>query len=106
MGAGAKIAVVGCGHVGTVTAASLAELGHDLIGVDVNADLVNALNRGDVPFIEPGLDELFRKHLAAGKLSFTTSYEEALAEAEFVFLCVNTPAAPVLVAGEIGRAHV
>lgn len=92
MGAGAKIAVVGCGHVGTVTAASLAELGHDLIGVDVNADLVDALNRGDVPFIEPGLDELFRKHLAAGKLSFTTSYEEALAEAEFVFLCVNTPA--------------
>src|SRR5690349_9927172 len=89
---GARIAVVGCGHVGAVTAACLADLGHHVIGVDVNADLVAGLNEGRIPFIEPGLDDLFHKHLATGALRFTTSYEEALAAAGFIFLCVNTPA--------------
>jgi UDPglucose 6-dehydrogenase len=87
-----QVAVVGCGHVGTVMAACLSELGHNVKGVDVDATLVARLQGHDVPFIEPGLSELVGKNLSEGHLSFTTSYSEALDGAEFVFLCVNTPA--------------
>lgn len=86
-----RIAVVGCGHVGTVMAACLAELGHHVEGVDVDAALVENLNAGRVPFIEPDLPELVASNREAGRLHFTTSYPEALHGAEFVFLCVNTP---------------
>ncbi len=87
-----RVAVVGCGHVGTVTAVSLAELGHQVAGVDVDPNLVASLNGRSVPFVEPGLSELLTRNLEAGRLAFTTSYDEATREAEFVFLCVNTPA--------------
>ena len=86
-----RIAVAGCGHVGVVTVAALAELGHRVIGVDVDAARVERLGAGDVPFSEPGLAELVRRNLGAGRLAFTTSYEQALAGAAFVFLCVSTP---------------
>jgi UDPglucose 6-dehydrogenase len=86
-----RIAVVGCGHVGTVMAASLAELGHQVVGVDVDAALVEELNGSRVRFIEPGLTELVVANSGRGRLRFTTSYPEALDGAEFVFLCVNTP---------------
>jgi UDPglucose 6-dehydrogenase len=87
-----RVTVVGCGHVGTVTAACLAELGHCVRGVDVDASLVERLQAYDAPFIEPGLDDLIARNGRSGDLSFTTSYEEALEGAGFVFLCVNTPA--------------
>jgi UDPglucose 6-dehydrogenase len=87
-----KVAVVGCGHVGTVTASCLAELGHSVTGVDVDPSLISRLQANDVPFIEPGLDELLVKNATAGRLRFSTSYAEALDGAEFIFLCVNTPA--------------
>lgn len=92
-GAGLRftIAVVGCGHVGLVTAAGMASLGHQVIGLDKNPDLVDQLSRGHVPFLERGLKELTSQGLAEGKLRFTTSYAEALSQARFVFLCVNTP---------------
>ncbi len=86
-----RLAVVGCGHVGVVTAACFAELGHHVVGVDVNKALVDGLSAGHVPFTEPSLTELLVTNAALGRLSFTTSYAEALADAEFVFLCVNTP---------------
>jgi UDPglucose 6-dehydrogenase len=87
-----RVTVVGCGHVGAVTAACLAELGHCVRGVDVDASLVAQLQAGRAPFIEAGLDDLLARHVLLGNLSFTTAYDEALDGAEFVFLCVNTPA--------------
>src|SRR5262245_60775909 len=88
----AQICIVGCGHVGTVTAACLAELGHRVVGVDVNEGLVSSLNQGRAPFLEPGLPDLLERHRASGPVRFTTAYEDALARAAFVFLCVTTPA--------------
>lgn len=88
----AQIAVIGCGHVGLVMAAGLAELGHRVVGVDRSPDLVGLLCSGEVPIRERGLPELVRKGLANGRLSFTTSYDQAVPEAEFIFLAVDTPA--------------
>jgi UDPglucose 6-dehydrogenase len=87
-----RVTVVGCGHVGAVMAACLAELGHCVRGVDVDASLVARLQAGSAPFIEAGLDDLLARHALLGNLSFTTAYDDALNGAEFVFLCVNTPA--------------
>ena len=86
-----RVAVIGCGHVGLVMAAGLAELGHDVYGLDRSKELVKRLVAGDVPILEPGLTELVGKGLAAGRLCFTTSYETAVAHAEFIFLAVDTP---------------
>ena len=88
---GERIVVIGCGHVGLVTAACLAELGHSVVGVDIDAGLVERLRTGVVAVMEPGLASLVVANLAARRLAFTTSYEDALAGATFVFLCVNTP---------------
>ena len=87
-----KLAVVGCGHVGTVTAACFAELGHAVAGIDIDEALIHGLKNFAIPFIEPGLQDLFERNAVSGRLRFTTSYEDALEGAEFVFLCVNTPA--------------
>lgn len=84
------ISVVGCGYLGVTHAAGMAELGHDVIAVDVDAAKISALAGGRVPFFEPGLDELVSRHLASGRLRFTTSYEEA-ATADVHFICVGTP---------------
>jgi UDPglucose 6-dehydrogenase len=86
-----RIAVVGCGHVGAVTAACLAQLGHAVRGIDVIGERIAALSRGEVEFLEPGLAELIVENLASGRLRFTDVYADGLAGAEFVFLCVNTP---------------
>jgi UDPglucose 6-dehydrogenase len=86
-----RIAVVGCGHVGTVTAACLSELGHSVTGVDVDEKLVSRLAAGRAPFVEPTLNELIQDNQTAGRLRFTTSYDVALDGADFVFLCVSTP---------------
>ncbi len=91
---GARIAIVGCGHVGVVMAAGLSHLGHHVVGVDTNQDRVRALLARDVPFEEPGLVELVSEGLDGGRLSFTTSYAEAIPDAEFVLLAVDTPASP------------
>jgi UDPglucose 6-dehydrogenase len=88
----ARICIVGAGgYVGLGYAAALADLGHDVVGLDVAADRVAALNRGAPPVYEPGLEELLARTLAAGRLRFTTAYAEAVPGAEFVFLCVGTP---------------
>lgn len=91
---GNRVTVIGCGHVGLVTAAGLAHLGHSVIGVDVNSDLVATLGAGGVPFVEVGLQELLREGLDSERLSFTADYAEAVREAEFVFLTVDTPSTP------------
>ncbi len=88
---GSRITVIGCGHVGLVMAAGLAELGHQVIGVDRSERLVAQMCSGEVTIRERGLPELVRKGLGNGRLTFTTSYDHAIPDAEFVFLAVDTP---------------
>jgi UDPglucose 6-dehydrogenase len=87
-----KVAVVGAGRSGAVTAACLADLGHTVCAVDVNEARVAELSRGKAPFYEPDLDELLRRNVGAKRLSFTTSFDEAISGAHYVLLSVDTPA--------------
>ena len=88
----ARITVIGTGYLGATHAACMAELGYDVLGMDVDAGKIAALTAGTVPFYEPGLDELLAKHVASGRLRFTTSYAEVAAfGADVHFICVNTP---------------
>jgi len=88
----ARIAIVGCGHVGAVTAAGLAALGHQVRGIDTDPNVIAALSAGTSPFHEAGFSDLLAGELAGGRLRFTDSYEAGLANVDFIFLCVNTPA--------------
>lgn len=87
------IAVLGAGYVGLTTAACLAHLGHDVVVVDVDGERVASLNRGDVPILEQGLDELVQEGLRSQLLRFVTD-ASAVAGVEFVYLCVPTPQGP------------
>jgi UDPglucose 6-dehydrogenase len=89
-----RISVIGTGYLGATHAACMAELGWEVIGVDVDAEKIAELARGRVPFHEPGLSDLLRAQLASRRLRFTTSYEEAAEFADIHFLCVNTPQQP------------
>jgi UDPglucose 6-dehydrogenase len=86
-----KLSVVGTGYLGTTHAAAMAELGHEVLGVDVDETKVERLAAGQLPFYEPGLPELVSKHLATGRLRFTTSIQQAAEFAELHFVCVGTP---------------
>ena len=86
-----RVSVIGVGHVGLVTAGCMAELGHDVVGMDDDATKVALLRAGTVPFHEPGLQELVDRVAAAGRLTFTTRTAEAVRHAEVVFICVGTP---------------
>lgn len=85
-----RISVIGCGYLGAVHAATLASMGHTVVGIDVDAAKVEQLGRGAAPFFEPGLDELLRDGIATGRLSFSTDFAAA-AQAQLHFLCVGTP---------------
>ena len=85
-----RLSVIGTGYLGATHAVCMAELGYDVIGLDVDRSKVDRLNAGEVPFFEPGLDELLRKNIEAGKVRFTTSYDD-IAHADVHFLCVGTP---------------
>ncbi|WP_433728743.1 UDP-glucose dehydrogenase family protein [Nocardia sp. CA-129566] len=86
-----RCTVFGTGYLGATHAACMAELGHDVIGVDIDPGKVAKLSDGVVPFYEPGLEEVLRRNLDAGRLRFTTSYAEAAAHAQVHFLGVGTP---------------
>ncbi len=86
-----KIAIVGTGYVGLVSAACFAELGHTVFGVDIDAAKVEKLKKGESPIYEPGLEELIKKGLKSGLLSFTTDLKEILPHAQIVFSAVATP---------------
>jgi UDPglucose 6-dehydrogenase len=88
-----KVAVIGAGYVGLTTAACLAELGNEVVVVDINSEKVALLQSHppNVPFYEPGLNELVERNAEAGRLRFTTSYEEAVPGAEFAIIAVSTP---------------
>ncbi len=85
------VAVLGLGYVGCVTAACLARLGHNVIGADRDEIKVRNIQAGTAPFYEPGLDEIVRAEVAAGRLSSTTSTAEAIANADVALICVGTP---------------
>ncbi|MDP9427937.1 MAG: UDP-glucose/GDP-mannose dehydrogenase family protein [Actinomycetota bacterium] len=85
-----KISVVGCGYLGAVHAASMAELGHEVVGIDVDERKVATLNEARAPFFEPGFEELLARTLATGRLRFSTDIADA-AGARVHFLCVGTP---------------
>ena len=92
-----RITVIGTGYLGAVHAASMASLGYEVLGMDVNAERIAALKAGRTPFFEPGLDELVAEQVAAGRLTFTDAFADVAAfggedRANTVhFLCVNTP---------------
>ena len=89
-----RIVVVGTGHVGLVTAATLASLGHDVVGVDGDPGVVAGLREGHCPFFEPGLDQLVDEGLESGRLRFEEVPAPPLAGAEVAFICVGTPGRP------------
>ena len=86
-----QICVVGVGYVGLVTGACFADLGNKVCALDVDERRIENLKKGILPIYEPGLDELVKRNMKAGRLTFTTSYAEALKDAEFAFIAVGTP---------------
>jgi UDPglucose 6-dehydrogenase len=87
-----KVAVIGAGYVGLTTALSLAYVGHEVVGVDLDTDKVARLNRGELPFYEPHAKEMLA--LVRERLRFTARYEEAVPQAEVIFIAVGTPSLP------------
>jgi UDPglucose 6-dehydrogenase len=86
-----NICVVGVGYVGLVTGTCFADLGNRVTGVDIVEERIANLNKGILPIYEPGLEEMVKRNVNAGRLKFTTSYAEGLKDADFVFIAVGTP---------------
>jgi GDP-mannose 6-dehydrogenase len=86
-----RISVFGLGYVGSVSAASLAKAGHEVLGVDVSADKVALINAGVSPIVEPGLGALIQEVVARGRLRAATTADEAVATSDIALLCVGTP---------------
>ena len=95
-----KVAIVGAGYVGLTTGACLADLGNDVIVVDIDQAKVEQLRHHGLPFYEPGLQEVVERNTRAGRLSFTTSFAEGIQGSDYAFLAVSTPE------GEGGQADV
>jgi UDPglucose 6-dehydrogenase len=89
---GLRVVVVGTGHVGLITAASLAAIGHDVVGLDSDEEKIDGLRKGICPFYEPDLQALIDQTANAGRLRFDAEPADALKGAEVVFICVGTPA--------------
>ena len=86
-----RLTFVGTGYLGATYAICFAELGYEVMGVDVDEDKIAKLSRGEVPIHEPGLDEIMRRNLAASRVRFTTDHREAADFGDVHFICVNTP---------------
>lgn len=86
-----KIAVIGTGYVGLVTGTCLSETGNDVICVDINEAKVKQMQAGQVPIYEPGLDVLFHRNIAQGRLTFTTDLAHAIKDAQIIFMALPTP---------------
>ena len=110
-----KITIIGTGYVGLVSGACLAELGNDVMCMDVDETKIGMLKRGEIPIYEPGLDALVKRNAAAGRLRFTTDHAESARHGEVQFIAVGTPPDEdgsadlqyvLAAARKIGRAHV
>ncbi|KOG87104.1 UDP-glucose 6-dehydrogenase, partial [Streptomyces varsoviensis] len=86
-----RVSVIGCGHLGIPHAAGMAEIGHEVIGVDTDQAKIDTLNQGESPIYEADLPDLLARHTASGRLRFTTSLAEAAENADVHFLAVGTP---------------
>ena len=86
-----KIGVLGMWHLGSVTAACLASLGFDVIGLDSNSQAIDGLNSGKPPLYEPGLEELINQGIKDNKLSFGTDYSGGLSDINVLWVCIDTP---------------
>ncbi len=86
-----KVTIFGSGYVGLVTGACLADVGNDVLCVDIDQDKIDRLNQGEVPIYEPGLDQLIRSNAGAGRLAFTTDIAHGVAHGLFQFIAVGTP---------------
>ncbi|MEV0159329.1 UDP-glucose dehydrogenase family protein [Nonomuraea fuscirosea] len=86
-----RLTVIGTGYLGITHAACMADLGFDVLGLDIDADKIRRLNAGELPIHEPGLESVLRRGLESGRLRFTTSYEEVAAFGDVHFVCVGTP---------------
>ncbi|HUJ63827.1 MAG TPA: UDP-glucose/GDP-mannose dehydrogenase family protein [Kofleriaceae bacterium] len=98
-----KIAVIGTGYVGLVTGAGFSDFGHDVTCVDIDADRIATLRRGEIPIFEPGLPELVARNARLGRLRFTTRIAEAVPGAQLAIIAVGTPSRPD---GSAELAHV
>jgi UDPglucose 6-dehydrogenase len=87
-----RVVVVGTGHVGLVTAATLAGLGHTVVGLDQDEEKIGQLRSGECPFFEPGLQELLDGQIAAQRLRFAVDASDGVPDADVLFVCVGTPA--------------
>ena len=86
-----KLSIFGTGYVGLVTGACLADVGHDVICVDINQSKIDSLKQGGIPIYEPGLENVVKSNVIQGNLRFTSSAEEAVQHAEVIFIAVGTP---------------
>lgn len=89
-----NIAVIGVGHVGLVSAAAMASWGHDVVGMDDDTAKIRQLTASEMPFFEPGMEELVTTQVASGRLQFTDDARAAIHHADVVFVCVGTPSLP------------
>jgi UDPglucose 6-dehydrogenase len=86
-----RVGVIGTGHVGLVTAGALASVGHEVVGVDSDAEKIRSLRNDTMPFYEPGMNALVREQRAAGRLRFSGENRDAIVDSDVVFICVSTP---------------
>ncbi len=89
-----SIAVIGTGYVGLVSGACFAYLGHKVIALDIDERKIELLKKGKIPIYEPGLDRILSQAISYGNIEFTTSYDKAVDEADFLFIAVGTPSKP------------
>src|SRR3972149_6557989 len=88
-----KLSVVGVGYVGLVAGTCFADVGNEVVCVDIDQEKIAGLTKGRLPIYEPGLDEMVKRNVASGRLSFTSDLAEAVGKSLLIFLAVDTPPA-------------
>jgi UDPglucose 6-dehydrogenase len=100
-----RITVIGCGYLGATHAAAMADLGHDVLGMEIDPAKRTALSQGRVPFYEPRLEDILSRNVAAGRLRFTDSYAEVAQFGEIHFVCVGTPQQAESLAADVSQVE-